>query len=366
MAAVRRPDIRAGRGPLNDHGRMRGRCVERSIACREEARPGGRRGAGWPSWLRAAAFGRSWRQALSSSLPALPRSFVACAAWSFLRDRCDARALRRKRLVMGFAFRKSPVVIGLGGSKGKSPRCPELAGRSEAGRRKRRGFFKDAICLANSKGAQAPSESPLPAVRQAGIRPSYGWGNAASCGCVQVRRRLPARCCTEPPQAARSGRKSPLIPAGCPKATAANRKTPCARLASIFNHTCPYAVVIGNRRGTQRERDRPEIPMPFPICSPSVPDKPSNRLLRERTGKDRERKVNKWSRPGCPKPQGKPAIGGRLHTRFRPARRWRSDRKTRRYTLWDRRRMETATLAGGRCSESVPEVFPPSRRGNRK
>lgn len=40
---------------------------------------------------RAAASGRSWRQALSSSLPALPRSCLACAAWSFLRERLTPR-----------------------------------------------------------------------------------------------------------------------------------------------------------------------------------------------------------------------------------------------------------------------------------
>lgn len=40
---------------------------------------------------RAAASGRSWHQALSSSLPALPRSCLACAAWSLLRERLTPR-----------------------------------------------------------------------------------------------------------------------------------------------------------------------------------------------------------------------------------------------------------------------------------
>ena len=56
-----------------------------------------------------AASGRLWRQALSSSLPALPRSCLACAAWSFLRERLTPRppaAVGNYR----FGFRQNKLV----------------------------------------------------------------------------------------------------------------------------------------------------------------------------------------------------------------------------------------------------------------
>jgi hypothetical protein len=47
----------------------------------------------FPSRCRLRAL---WRQALSSSFPALPRSFLTCAAWSFLRERLTPRPTTAK------------------------------------------------------------------------------------------------------------------------------------------------------------------------------------------------------------------------------------------------------------------------------
>jgi hypothetical protein len=59
-------------------------------AARQESASGTRLGQS-TSQARAAASGRLWHQALSSSLPALPRSCLACAAWSLLRERLTPR-----------------------------------------------------------------------------------------------------------------------------------------------------------------------------------------------------------------------------------------------------------------------------------
>jgi len=89
----------------------------------------------WRSRLaRAAASGRLWHQALSSSLPALPRSCLACAAWSFLRERLTPRPpAAGGNYRFGFRQNKLGELVGraAGGvwraCRESSGRCPTLA-----------------------------------------------------------------------------------------------------------------------------------------------------------------------------------------------------------------------------------------------
>lgn len=103
---------------------------------------------------RGAACGCD-RQALSSSLPALPRSCLACAAWSFLRDRwtpapCAGRGwlwvLRSQKPGAHRAWRKP----------GKSLGCPMVAGRLGGGVKGMRVDFSKTQYV--TKGAANPGD----------------------------------------------------------------------------------------------------------------------------------------------------------------------------------------------------------------
>ena len=84
-------------------GRSFGNALRERLPCRRR------------SLARAAASGRYWHQALSSSLPALPRSCLACAAWSFLRERLTPRPpAAGGGYRFGFRQNKLGQLVGLG------------------------------------------------------------------------------------------------------------------------------------------------------------------------------------------------------------------------------------------------------------
>jgi hypothetical protein len=78
------------------------------------------------------------RQVLSSSFPALPRSFLTCAAWSFLRERLTPRPAMAKSTYR-FCVRKircSPALQNIGnhGAGERQQRQSSGAGRSRLGK----------------------------------------------------------------------------------------------------------------------------------------------------------------------------------------------------------------------------------------
>lgn len=107
--------------PAPDPWRSPGRALRERPSCR--------RGV----LARAAASGRYRRQALSSSLPALPRSFVACAAWSLLRERLTPRP-PTARDSYRFGFRQNKLVNLLGGA-GKTKQPGSVGGSTLFARR---------------------------------------------------------------------------------------------------------------------------------------------------------------------------------------------------------------------------------------
>lgn len=144
----RRPDIRAGRGPLND----RLRAVRKRVRVAGGV-PGGRRGSALPP---SGAHGikryprRSRRFRAPSSLVQLGRSCGIAVT---------ACALRRKRLGMGFAFAKvrwSSVLA----EGGKIPRCPSGARSGGGWEEEKRLIFQRRTMSCEYKASGSPLGKP--------------------------------------------------------------------------------------------------------------------------------------------------------------------------------------------------------------
>ena len=111
------------------------------------------------------------RQALSSSLPALPRSCLTCAAWSFLRERLTPRPAVAKSTCR-FCVRKircAPALQNIGNGAGESLQSSG-AGRSRLGKH---GSGRDllAACVHgfNPPSAFNPSHPPPLAAAARGV-----------------------------------------------------------------------------------------------------------------------------------------------------------------------------------------------------
>jgi hypothetical protein len=111
------------------------------------------------------------RQVLSSSFPALPRSFLTCAAWSFLRDHLTPRPAVAKSTYR-FCVRKircSPALQNIGNGAGESPQSSG-AGRSRLGKHGASRHLLAASGVASKRREHQPQPSPALGRSGAGCR----------------------------------------------------------------------------------------------------------------------------------------------------------------------------------------------------